>query len=240
MEEKTLSLADILTTVSQPLADELEIMHKKPAYSIPNGFDPYENDKKNSRTLSKKFSIVYTGVLYNCRRNPENLFVAVREMIDEGMIQESDLNIDFYGSDLECLTDMIDKYQLTGIIHCYSEISRELALIKQREAQILLLLKWNNPQEKGVYTGKIFDYLAAQRPILSIGCKGGVVSELLEETSAGYDLMEIPDIKNQIKIWYMDFQKNGYVKYCGDLVKIEQYSQPQMAKKFSSLLDKLI
>jgi hypothetical protein len=74
---------------------------------------------------------------------------------------------------------------LQCIADVYGIVTREESIIKQRCAHILLLLNWNDPQEKGVYTGKIFDYLAAQRPILSIGRCGGVVEDLLEQTKAG-------------------------------------------------------
>lgn len=52
----------------------------------------------------------------------------------------------------------------------------------QKRSQLLLILAWDNKKEKGVYTGKIFDYLAAKRPILSIGSSEDVISKLLAST----------------------------------------------------------
>ena len=62
---------------------------------------------------------------------------------------------------------------------------------KQRESQILLLLTWDNPKEYGTVTGKIFEYLAAQRPILSIGPSKGIVKKLINSTNSGIHLSKI-------------------------------------------------
>ena len=41
------------------------------------------------------------------------------------------------------------------------------------------------PSAKGIVTGKVFEYLAAKRPILAIGPEDGDLADLLEETSGG-------------------------------------------------------
>ena len=65
-------------------------------------------------------------------------------------------------------------------------IPRKEILEKQRQSQLLLLLDWNDPKELGVCPGKLYEYLAAQRPVLSVGGYNGVVKDLLEETDAGF------------------------------------------------------
>jgi hypothetical protein len=42
---------------------------------------------------------------------------------------------------------------------------------------VLLLLLWNDPRERGVYTGKLFEYLGARRPILGIGPADNVAAD---------------------------------------------------------------
>jgi hypothetical protein len=76
-------------------------------------------------------------------------------------------------------------------------ISREESIHEQRKAQVLLLLTWNHPAEKGVYTGKLFDYLAAQRPVLAMGIPGSVIEELLDETQAGTICIKYRGIKKR-------------------------------------------
>ena len=100
-------------------------------------------------------------------------------------ININDFEINFYGNYDSWLKDMVANYSLQEYVNLNQIIPRGEVIKKQRESQILLLLNWNDPKETGIYTGKIFEYLAAGRTILSIGAVSGVVGELLEQTKAG-------------------------------------------------------
>ena len=41
------------------------------------------------------------------------------------------------------------KHHLQDIVILHGKVSHETAIAEQRKAQILLLLTWNNPEEKG-------------------------------------------------------------------------------------------
>lgn len=238
LEVRTLCLADALVTVSQPLAKKLKKLHKgKRIYAIPNGFDP--DEKKVDTLLSDKFSIVYTGSLYQGKRNPEPLFAALRELILEGNIDSNDITVDFYGPKEDWLENDIKRYGLQDIVNEYGGISRDFALEKQRETQVLLLLLWDHPEEIGVYTGKIFEYLAAQRPILAIGGPEGVVKDLLAETNAGVYATSVDDVKKALEEYYNEYKRKGNIEYKGERAKIDKYSQREMARKFAAVLGTL-
>lgn len=238
LEIKTLSRADALITVSQPLAEKLKGLHKlKNIYTITNGFDPDEINK--GTPLSNKFCITYTGVIYKGKQDPEPLFKALQELILENVVTSQDIVVDFYGNNNWLKRD-IEKYDLQNVVNVHNLIPREEAIKKQREAQLLLLLTWNDPNEKGVYTGKIFDYLAARRPILSIGFSGGVAEDLLKETKAGTQASNVEAIKRIIKSAYSEYKLNGSVSYNGISPEIDKYSQKEMARKFAEVLNSSI
>ena len=48
-----------------------------------------------------------------------------------------------------------------------------------------MLLIGDEARFKGVYTGKVFEYLRCGKPILAIAPKSGVVDNLLQETGHG-------------------------------------------------------
>jgi len=169
--------------------------------------------------------------------HPEPLFQAISELIMSGKICSSDIEIQFYGTDDEWLFIDIKKYQLEKIINVHGPISREESIHEQRKAQVLLLLTWNHPTEKGVYTGKLFDYLAAQRPILAMGIPGSVIEELLDETQAGVYVSSIEKLKNAILSYYQEYKLTGKVSYKGNPVEIEKYSHREMARKFAGVLN---
>lgn len=242
LEKKILTNADALITVSDPLVEKLKNLHpEKTIYCIPNGFDP-ENVNYN-KNFTKKFSIVYTGKLlsgiFKKYQNPEPFFKAIRELIDNNLLDPKLLSIDFYGTSPKWLFKLITKYKLNKIVIIHGPISRNDSIMKQREAQILLLLTWDNHQEKGVLTGKIFDYFAARRPILSVGYYGGIVAEILKRTQTGVHCSSLEEIKFEILNYYKEYLSNGYVIFSGIQSEIENYSHREMALKFVRVLNYL-
>jgi glycosyltransferase involved in cell wall biosynthesis len=236
LELTTLNQASAITTVSEPLAEKLNHLHtSKPVFSIRNGFDP---DAMNPGiSLDDKFRIKYTGILYQGKRDPAALLAALYEMSKDGSIDRHDIRIDFYGHTEDWLWDDIHKYQLQDLVTLHGHVSREISIAEQRKAQILLLLSWDDPAERGVYTGKLFDYLAARRPILSMGYKeGGVVRELLEQTQAGVHVSNDKEVRTFLLKAYHEFKENGAVQYRGIEVEIMKYSHGEMAKKFAEVL----
>ena len=235
LEKKIFSTADALVTVSAPKTERLARLHNhESVYAIPNGFDP--DLISNEKELDKKMSIVYTGRIYEGKMDPEPLFNALSETINNNEIDENDVTIDLYGINVDVLNDSVDKFNLNKIVNVQGLIPRDKVIEKQRKAQLLLLLNWNDPKEKGVYTGKVFEYLSAKRPIIAIGGYGeGVIDELLKNTNAGTSLNDVNEIKNVLNGYYSEFKADGKVKYTGIPEEINKFSHLGMAEKFSKV-----
>jgi glycosyltransferase involved in cell wall biosynthesis len=237
LELNTMSMADALVTISQPAADDLRSLHRqKPVHSIPYGFDPAEVNTAPGK-LTDKFTITYTGNLYPRKQSPEPLFAALRDLITEGSMDAGDIKVRFYGLQAGWIDKQAERYGLTGIVRQFGVVPREIALNKQRESQLLLLLKWNDPKHRGAYSGKIFEYLAARRPIFAVGGFPDVVDQLLAETKAGVSGQTGEEIKALLLRLYQEYKLTGAVSYSGDEAETSKYSHREMAKKFASILD---
>jgi glycosyltransferase involved in cell wall biosynthesis len=241
LEVNTLSKADALVTVSQPWAEKLSKLHNnKATYTITNGYDP-EIENKPPVNLTVNFTITYTGLVYQGKQDPAGLFIALSDMLKNGVINPADVELRFYGAHTGWLDREIEQYGLSDIARQYGMISRDAALQKQRESQLLLLLDWNDSQEEGVLPGKVFEYLAARRPVLAVGeSESSVIAELIKETGAGVHGTAAEDICKAIKTVYTEFKSAGKVSWHSDESKIEKYSQLEMARKFSEILDSLV
>jgi len=241
LEFKTLSMADALITVSQPWADKLRELHKgKAIYTITNGFDP-ETVNMPPVDLTTKFTITYTGTIYPGKQDPTKLFAALSDLISDRFLDPNSIEIRFYGTSEDWLEKESKQYGLSSVTNQYGFVSRDIALQKQRESQLLLLLNWDDPQEKGNYPGKVFEYLAAGRPILATGgsCEG-VVSQLLVETKAGKHTPTKESIKDAIRELFSEYKETGRVAHHGDETKMNKYSHREMAKKFADILAHLV
>ena len=239
LELRTLHKADALVTVSEPASSKLGMLHKgKSIYVIGNGFDPAEVNSPEL-DLTDKFTITYTGNLYPGKQSPGPLFAALRDLIAQGIVDAKDVEVRFYGAEAGWIDKQAERHGLRDIVRQFGIVPRQVALNRQRESQLLLLLKWNNPKEQQAYSAKIFEYVAARRPMLAIGGPNDVLSELLDDTKAGFSGSTVEEIKGILSESYQEYRNSGKVTYHGEEDKINRYSQREMARKFALVLDEV-
>ena len=94
----------------------------------------------------------------------------------------------------------------------------------------MILLKWNDHEQKGVYTAKIFEYLAAKRPILAVGDYEDVVDNLLEDTKAGVSVKTKDNLENELMILYQEYKQKRIISNNANEIVINKYSQKEMAR----------
>lgn len=238
LEVKTLSDADALVTVSGPLADTLKSLHEgKDVRCITNGYDP-DDFTATATKLTEKFTITYTGRLYNGLRDPLMLFKVTARLIMENKIDRDLIEIRFFGGREDWLVGDIEKFALQNVVRLYGSIPREEAIERQKESQLLLLLLWNDKKEEGVYTGKLFEYLGSKRPILALGGANSIVRELLTSTNSGCFAENEKQLEDIILLHYRDFVESGEVRFNSDKT-IGDYSYSSIARKYSVLLDEV-
>ena len=240
LELKTLIDVDALVTVSQPWADKLSRLHGgKATYTITNGFDPAETGS-STEELATKFTITYTGMVYPDRQHPGKLFAALKALVSQGKLSPEDVEVSFHGPPERWLEEAILKYGLSGIVKQCGLLPHKETLARQRQSQLLLLFDWDDPQEKGVYPGKVFEYLAAGRPILAIGgVADNVIARLLDSTRTGEQAPTVADIEKAVEQFYQEYKLQGKVSYQGEESEIGQYTYREMARKFAEILDGL-
>ncbi len=241
LELKTLSGADAMVTVSQPWADKLSLLHKgKTTYAITNGFDP-ETVNIPPASLTAKVTITFTGSIYVGKQDTSKFFAALRDLVSGGIINPNEVEVRFYGPEEGWLDKEAEEYGLSAMVKQYGMVPRQVAQEKQRESQLLLLLDWDDPQERGIYSGKVFEYLAARRPILATGgSEDNAVNRLLIETKAGVHAPAVGDIKNKLEELYWEYKAQGKITFGGNRTKINKYSYREMARKYSEVLEQLV
>jgi hypothetical protein len=235
---RILKTADELVTVSPALAKRLQQAYPdRPTCCITNGFD--ESDfVAHSSSLTKRFSITHTGRMYEGKRDPSSLLSVVRELADTGEIRRDDIELRFYGPADPFLPAVVQRYGLEDVCEIHESVPRAEALALQARSQLLLLLEWGVPGEQGIFTGKLFEYLGAKRPILSVGQDPGILS-ILNETAAGTQTSSREELKRFIRNAYLEFKRNGFVSYFGKDQGIRKYTHSEMAARFAGELSRL-
>ena len=238
IEVRTFRGATALVTVSEPLARTLRGLHPAlPVHTILNGFDPEEVGLADR--LTPDFTLTHTGTFYQGRRDPSLLFETLARMLASGRLPRGRVRVRLFARHEPWVAALVRRYGLEGVVELLDWTARREALRVQQESQVLLLLHWGGAREEGVYTGKIFEYLAARRPVLLIGGGAGVLSDLLDETGAGVHVTEGASLERQLDAWWQEFAAHGSVAWRGRDELIEPYSHRRMARQFAALLDEV-
>ena len=182
IEEWCARPARAVVTVSEPWAEDYRARWGKPVTVCYNGYDPEDMTEVVETSLfsPNRLNILYTGILYPQRRDPTPLFDAL-ELLGEN---KNKVAAHFFGSNVEILREDVIARGLEDSVNLWPSVPLREALSLQAQADILLLLQWNDPQESGNVPGKLFEYLAARRPILGIGYVNGVPANMISNRSA--------------------------------------------------------
>ncbi|MBP7063424.1 glycosyltransferase [Ferrovibrio sp.] len=194
-------------SVSQPLADSLQRRYGKRTAVILNGYDPagYAAVTPTPELDSATLSILYTGIIYPGRRDPTNLFAALALLGPE----RAGITVYFYGQDLRGVAEAAAHHGVSDCVRIQRPVSLRQSQSLQANADILLLLLWNDPREHGVFTGKLFEYAGAGRPILTLGCEDGVAADLIRNRGLGKVLNDPAAIAEQLRLWLNEKRGGG-------------------------------
>jgi hypothetical protein len=179
-----------------------------------------------ARPLGGPLSIVYTGAIYPGRRDPTPLFQAMRELAPEA----ADLRVRFYGTSPEHVLPLARRCGVERLIEVFPSVPYRQSIRIQQAADVLLLLQWNDPKEQGNVPAKLFEYLAAMRPILGLGLADGVPAGVIRARRAGLFANEPAAIADQLAAWLAEKRRTGTVQglapdACRGFSRAEQFGR---------------
>ncbi len=231
LEREVLQMADMTLTVSESWVNDLKRLGAKNVALITNGYDSTDFDLKPKKT--DKFIIGHYGLL-NHLRNPINLWETLNKLCKENKELNSKLEIHLSGNiDTEVITKIKSYTYLKRKVKELKYLSHSKVLQEYNEASVLLLLLFNSETGKGNYPGKIFEYFAAQKPILAFGPSESNARDLIIRTNSGkyfsYDDANLRDtilglFRNETRF---DFKNTEY------------FSREKLTQVLSGLLNKL-
>ena len=235
LETKILKNADCVLTVSNSLKEEFAKQAKR-VELITNGFDS-EVLVSKSTALDKKFSISYIGLLPK-QSNPKLFFSALKKLCLENTDFKYDLKLNFIGDISNEVKEQIEINNLSENTEFIGYVSHQKAIKYQQKAQVLLLLIPNIKNANGILTGKLFEYLTANRPILAISPPNNDLEDILIETNTGFviDYNDEQKIKEEINELYCRY-KSGLLEV--DFKNIEKYHRKELTRKLSEIIKSL-
>jgi len=185
--------ADLVVTVSEGFTNKL-VKAGFPAVTVMNGFDcPVAGD--STYKMSNEFRIVHTGSFPSTGQNPQFTLIAFDLTCKYSSDFARDARLIFAGVDNDYIDSMTpESCRRPNNIEALGMLPHREALELQRNADINLLILTipNNVGGKSVIPGKLFEYIAARRPIYA-NCESGICSEIIESNHLGHIRPNIPD-----------------------------------------------
>ena len=233
----TLRTASALTTVSEPLAQALrEKFPHTPVHSIPNAFSASDFDGIEF-TDPARCTLLYAGQLYGGRCDPRPLFSAVSQLLHDGLVRPDELVLDFYGDNTEWLQSEVRRAGIGSIIKLHGFRPRQEILRLERSASRLLMFLWNDPNERGTYTGKLFEYLGARRRIIAIGGPDDtVIDDVLHHTHAGQRYRTVAGLRDAVMQAVSEWRSHDTPIVPAEAVA--PYESDHLGRQFAEILER--
>jgi glycosyltransferase involved in cell wall biosynthesis len=236
LEQRVARAADATVGVTPPIADDLAQRLGTRSRWIPNGWDPAANATEDGASLPKVtdggLTLVYTGHLWGeWGRTPEPLFRAMKEVASD--VDGPRLTLVHAGRLTPEDRTLIDRTGVSELVQHVGLLDRASVAALQRSADVLVLLTSRHSSEA---TGKLFEYLAAGRPILALA-DANEAERIVRETRTG--VVVPPDDVDAI----VDALRRAAL---GDLAReysprgIDRYAYPRLAEEAAEVIEQAI
>ena len=206
---------------------------------IPNGFDPELAHPATAPPAVDVFRIVYTGKIVRgqCARP---VVQAVSELVEAGETPAARIALEFHGTQPRAFREQVDSMDLVMHPTLCPQVSLSEALQRQRSATVLLLLQLVDPAKAlGVFTGKVYEYLAARRPILLYPADRDGIGKLLAAAGAGVGCHDETELKAVLLGWYREWERTGDICLTVKTNEVEKYNRKRQVQRVAEILDQV-
>lgn len=235
IERQVLAVADRVACVSKPCLRDLQSNLGAQAEKfivLTNGYDEDDFDVSSNPAETGPFTMTHLGSFSRLRR-PDQFIQAVELLTQSQQIPPSDLRFRFIGKNARGNVPDHRPFEVFDYIP-HQNLGKYRA-----ETDAFLLILDTSSRNIGTYSGKLFEYIASDRPILGIVPPGGVAEALIQETQTGITVDGEPiAIANAIKALY-DEWRHGNQGWHPNWGIIRQYTRRNLTARLAAEFESL-
>lgn len=256
LEKRSLLEADLLTFVSSGQKEifeynnKVQLAKREKNVVIYNGFEEQLVKSISNISKNEKLTFLYAGQLYSGKRDFSMLFEALSQLVYEGKVNIDKIQVCYAGNNSSIFQKQNSKYKsLIGVFKDYGLISKKDSILLQTNADILIALTWNTSNEKGILTGKFFEYLQAQKPIISICCgkiPHAELSLIIRNLNLGVACEsanwseDVEILKKYLLNRYTEFINHQLIDFDPDFDKIKEFHFSYSVNKLNNYINNLM
>ncbi|MBB6463409.1 glycosyltransferase [Flammeovirga kamogawensis] len=240
LEQQIFKKADVITTVSDAWRNDLLDIGAKNVTVVPLGYDPQDFSMLSDKSDGKKMRMTHLG-LVGKDRVPYQLLDIILELSTELEGFSTQFELQFIGQIDYSILEFIEKHKDEGLVSFISQLTRKEALERGKSSDILLMLLNKADNSSGRIPGKLFEYLALEKNILSLGNTSGDSSKIIAETGMGecFEYNQKQEIKQLISSMFLEWKKNGKLKTLKSSA-YARYRSQNIAEAFSIALKSIL
>jgi glycosyltransferase involved in cell wall biosynthesis len=234
LERRVAGAADVVVGATAPIARDLgERLHARAAW-VTNGWDPEiaVDVKRHNGGSDGRVRLVYTGTWSGIRGStPEPLLRALGLVRCEPGARR--LRLILAGRVTTQDAAAIARSAAADAVENLGLVDRAEALSLQRSADALLLITSRSSSEA---TGKLFEYLAAGRPIIALA-EGNEAARIVRETNTGIVVPpdDVEAIADALRRAASGELARAYAPH-----GLDQYTYPAPAERMAELVEEAI
>lgn len=234
LEQMVLDDASVVVAVSPFVQKDFQAMTTTPVELITNGFD--EADYLVRPGLDDRFNVTHTG-LFASDGIPQTLWQVLADKAEGDAEFSQALRIRLVGKTDREVIESIHMAGLSDFLDDLGYQPHRVAVEEQMKASLLMLPLRKEPEYRAVLPGKLFEYLAARRPMLGIGQKDGAMAGIIAETGAGTtcEWDDYAGIKAVVDQAWEAF-RHGTDNFNGS--DIDRYSRRATAAQMAALMER--
>jgi glycosyltransferase involved in cell wall biosynthesis len=232
-EQEVLRAANRIVAAGGPLAEMFQsISGRNPSdvVLIENGYDE-EDVIVLPPPHTSRFTITYTGEFSRLRR-PDAFVTAVDSLLADRRIAADEIRVLFAGKDTARYVPDRPPFEQLGYLN-HDQLND-----LRRDSDLLLLIHNDSPSARGNYGGKLYEYLASNRPTLAITGPGNVAAQLIERARAGAVARHDPAQIAGVLLEYYRAWKTGGATYEPDWEVIRHFTRRNLAGLLAQQLDR--
>jgi glycosyltransferase involved in cell wall biosynthesis len=223
--------ADAISCVSEAIAEETRALDPRgPVRTIANGSD-FDDFAALEYHPGERMRITHTGSFFG-KRDPRPFLQALAD-------SDLDIVVRFLGDFRPADREWAESLGLGGRLELIPYAPRATSLALQRDSDVLLLLIPDaDGRGRGVLSGKVFEYLAAERPVLAVVPPEGAAAELIRSVGAGPVVApdDVEGIRNALVELQQRFTNGGLADLALDEDSRRRLSRSSRVEEIADLM----
>ena len=240
MEGAVLREADRLLAVSHGVREDLLSRHPEAAGDrwawLPNGYDAADFEAVQPVPRNHRLTLTYVGSLYG-PRNPEALVRALEQLKGEGGAELARLRVRFVGRIGQPILERLKRSKVSAMFDVVPYVSHAESLAYLLATDVALLIIDDAPANRGILTGKLFEYIGAGKPILALAPEGEA-ADLIRSENLGWVVP--PDDPEAVRKTLLELLQNQKLDQLRTNQKMRRkFERRQQTQELARILDEL-